>query len=174
MGHPISTDVIGAPTRWMLVFNRQAISWWTNFIAFGRYKHVRAFGYVHDADAYVFYDVQFSGTIIQIARGDGARALMLEWTANADVLRWDIGTFGTLSRRVPFVPFLCTTAIAHLIGLPGALLTLRPDALYRACIESGAVAIHGLTGQSTPAPAGSDARQPDGDGGPPAAERAAI
>ena len=163
----------------MLVFNRQAISWWTNFIAFGHYKHVRAFGYVHDADAYVFYDVQFSGTIIQIARGDGARALMLEWTANADVLRYD----GRFSAAFPqpfrsfsalFRPFICTTAIAHLIGLPGALLTLRPDALYRACIESGAVAIHGLTGQSTPAPAGSDARQPDGDGAAPAGSRAAI
>ena len=177
MGHPIATDVIGTPTRWMLVFNRQAISWWTNFIAFGRYKHVRAFGYVHAADAYVFYDVQFSGTVIQIARGDGARALMLEWTANADVLRWDAGTNAGKTPaflRQFFRPLICTTAIAHLIGLPGALLTLRPDALYRACIESGAVAIHGLTGQSTPAPAGSDARQPDGDGAAPAGSRAAI
>ena len=174
MGHPLATDVIGTPTRWMLVFNRQAISWWTNFIAFGHYKHVRAFGYVHDADAYVFYDVQFSGTIIQIARGDGARALMLEWTANADVLRIDkVGISPPPNYRF-FRPLLCTTAIAHLIGLPGALLTLRPDALYRACIESGAVAIHGLTRQSTPAPAGSDARQPDGDGAAPAGSRAAI
>ena len=97
MGRPLQTDVIGSPTRWMIVFDREAASWWTNFIAFGHYKHVRAFGYVHEADAYLFYDVKFGGTVLQIARGDGARALMLEWTANADVLRWD----GRVSAQLP-------------------------------------------------------------------------
>jgi hypothetical protein len=147
----------------MLVFDREAASWWTHFIAFGRYKHVRAFGFVHDADSYVFYDVQFTKTTIQIARGDGARALMLDWTANADVLRWDLavspppkGQFLTFSLR----PLLCTTAIARLIGLRGAL---RPDALYRQCLRNGAVAIHGRTQGTTPA-ARPAARTLDGDG----------
>jgi hypothetical protein len=177
MGHPLETDVISAPTRWILVFDREAASWWTSFIAFGRYKHVRAFGFVHDADSYVFYDVQFTKTTIQIARGAGARALMLDWTVNADVLRYD-GRFsaekpggkagktpafwGRFFRPFgPFRPLLCTTAIAHLIGLPGG--ALRPDALYRQCLRNGAVAIHGLTQSTSPA-ARPDARPVDGDG----------
>jgi hypothetical protein len=135
MGRPLLTDVIGAPTRWLVVFDREASSWWASLVAFGHYKHARAIGYVHEADAWLFYDVQFAGTILQIARGDGARRLMAEWAAGADVL--------AISSLPPkgggwWRPLLCTTAIAHLIGLPGAL---RPDALYRQCLAHGAVPV---------------------------------
>jgi hypothetical protein len=151
MGRPLATDIIGSPTRWLIVFDRKAASWWASLIALGRYKHVRAFGYVHDADAYIFYDVQFSGTRLQLARGDGARALMLEWTADADVLAIDqreklqinqAGDFGRFSAIIR--PLLCTTAIAHLVGLPGAL---RPDAFFRQCLSYGATPVGGLHGE---------------------------
>jgi hypothetical protein len=171
MGEPLLLDIIDAPTRWLLVFDREAASWWSRLIACGRYKHVRTFGYIHELGAYVFYDVQFSGTRIQLARGDGARALMLEWTANADVLRYDVSFSAGLSAAFPllFRPFLCTTAVAHLVGLPGAL---RPDAFYRQCLQNGAVIVHGRT-QGTGTTAGPDARSADGDGVASAADRAA-
>jgi hypothetical protein len=154
MGRPLPTDAIGSPTRWLIVFDRKAASWWADLVALGRYKHVRAFGYVHDLDAYVFYDVQFAGTTLQLARGDGARRLMVEWTANADVLAMD--AIHPITPRVirPFRPLICTTAVAHLLGLgpssrwclPGALL-LRPDAFYRACLRYGATPVGGAHGE---------------------------
>ncbi|HEY1433074.1 MAG TPA: hypothetical protein VGF39_15820 [Stellaceae bacterium] len=117
-----------------------------NLIACGHYKHVRAFGYVHECDAYLFYDVQLGGTVLQLARGDGARALMTEWAASADVLVIEkLGISPSPIARF-FQPLLCTTAIAHLLGLPGALPCLRPDALYRACLKNGAIPVGGCHG----------------------------
>jgi hypothetical protein len=136
MGRPLDTDVTGAPTRWLVAFDRVAASWWSSLIACGHYKHVRAVGYVYDLDAYVFYDVQLAGTRIQLARGAGATALMLEWAENADVLA--IEPVSNRGRYLRLRPLLCTTAIAHLIGLPGAL---RPDALYRQLLANGAICV---------------------------------
>ncbi len=139
MGYLIPTDSIGTPTRWLLVFDRQASSWWADLVAMGRYKHVRAFGWVAASDAWIFYDVQFGRTILSVARGDGARRLMLEWCGDADVLVVsNPGQKVHLLTRFP-VPLLCTTSIAHLIGLPGR--ALRPDALYRKAIRNGAIRI---------------------------------
>jgi hypothetical protein len=144
VGRPIDCDVIGGPTRWLVVFDREASSWWASFVALGHYKHVRAIGYVYDLDAWLFYDVQFAGTILQIARGDGAKALMAEWAAGADVLVIETPCNSLALPGAPWRslrPLLCTTAIAHLLGLPGALPCLRPDALYRACIKNGATRV---------------------------------
>jgi hypothetical protein len=137
MGRPLETDIAAAPARWLLVFARAASSWWANLVACGRYKHVRAIGYLYDLDAWLFYDVQFGGTTLTVARGAAAARLFGTWIAGADVLVIEAG-----KRRVSLRlrPLLCTTAIAHLVGLPGAL---RPDALYRQCVRHGAVKIHG-------------------------------
>jgi hypothetical protein len=165
MGRPFETSAIGSPSRWLVVFDREASSWWASFVAFGYYKHVRAIGYVHDADAWLFYDVQFAGTILQIARGDGARKLMTQWAAGADVLAIDAGcAFGQKFGFGCFRPLICTTAVAHLLGLPGALL---PDALYRQCLRHGATrvgdACHGSP-EGAAAAARPDARPADDDG----------
>jgi hypothetical protein len=148
MGRTLQTDVIGAPTRWLVVFDREASSWWASLVALGHYKHARAIGYVHDADAWLFYDVQFAGTILQLARGDAARRLMAEWAAGADVLAYPTICLTIDGHSKPkklfwcpltfLRPLLCTTAVAHLLGLPGAL---RPDALYRQCLRHGAVPV---------------------------------
>jgi hypothetical protein len=136
MGRPLARDLISAPTRWLIAFDRVAASWWSNLIACGHYKHVRALGYIYDLDAFVFYDVQLRGTSIQVARGKGAQVLMAEWAADADVLAIDAGcAFGQKFGFGCFRPLICTTAVAHLLGLPGAL---RPDALYRQCLAHGA------------------------------------
>lgn len=153
MGRLLPTDSIGAPTRWLLVFNHKAETWWSRLAACGRLKHVRAFGYVADADAYVFFDPQFEGMSIQIARGDGARRLMVEWCQDADVLAIDARPSFLIFRF--FMPLLCTTAIAHLIGLP--VSALRPSALYRKCLQNGATVVNGQTSRHSPGPAGPDA-----------------
>jgi hypothetical protein len=150
--------MVGTPARWLLVFDREAATWWMSLIALGRYKHVRAIGYVHDADAYLFYDVQYGGTTLQLARGKGARQLIAGWIADADVLAIEPRCHISFPVRC----LLCTTAIAHLVGLPGAL---RPDALFRQALRNGATWVHhhGRT-EAAAAPARSDARPADVDG----------
>jgi hypothetical protein len=119
----------------MIVFNRTAESWWSSLVAMGRYKHVRAFGYVAELETYVFYDVQFGYTSIEIARGACARQMIAAWCGDADVLAID-----RVSNRPAYLgPMLCTTAIARLIGLSGR--ALRPDALWRECIKNGAIPV---------------------------------
>jgi hypothetical protein len=73
---------------------------------------------------------------------------MLEWTANADVLAMDANSANSANSANFRIlrPLICTTAIAHLLGLPGALL-LRPDAFYRACLRYGATAVGGAHGE---------------------------
>jgi len=120
----------------MLIFRRRSKSWWVNWLVPGRYKHVAAFGYVHETDCWIFFDAWLGGTTIQVARGDAARAMMVAWTRDADVLRMDAlppRTSGFLDLRM-----LCTTAIAHMLGVPGALL---PVTLHRQCLDHGAMIV---------------------------------
>lgn len=151
MGRLLPIDSIGTPTRWLLVFNRKAETWWGHIAACGTYKHVRAFGYVAASDAYIFYDVQFDGTRLCIARGDHARRLMADWTQDADVL--SVEARPGLNCQRWWQPLLCTTATAHLVGLPSG--ALRPDRLYAHCLRNGAISI-GRT-QGPPGPDRSDA-----------------
>jgi hypothetical protein len=169
MGRPLESDIAGAPARWLLVFDREAATWWMSLLALGRYKHVRAIGYVYDADAYLFYDVQLAGTTLQLARGKAARQLISEWIAHADVLAIEPGS--ARHRQGVLRPLLCTTSIAHLVGLPGAL---RPDALFRQALRNGAEWVHhyGRT-EGAAAPARPDAGPADGNGAATAADCAA-
>lgn len=149
----VSTDGAGAPLRWMIVFRRFSDTWWVRLLAFGEYKHVRAFAFVPECDTYIFYDVARGRTAMFAARGAGARALMLEWTENADVLA--MAPLGDL-HRLPLM-FLCTTAIRHLLGLPGG--ALRPDRLFQDCLAHGAEIVHGTVRQASTA-AGHTAARP--------------
>jgi hypothetical protein len=126
--------LIVRPETWTLVFAREASTWWAGFIAFGRYKHVRAYAYVPFLHVWVFYDVHFTGTEILVAsEGPPARALIASWIAGADLIR--INRLPAADRRRPPLLGFCVPAIKRLIGLRcGAL---RPDALYRSCLEHG-------------------------------------
>jgi hypothetical protein len=123
----------------MLIFRRRAKHAWINWIVPGRFKHVAAFGYVSECDAYIFYDAWLGGTSIYVARGATARAMMMQWTRDSVVLRMD---------AIPPRPgvwwprMFCTGAIARLVGVPGALL---PISLFRQCLAHGAVIVHGYT-----------------------------
>lgn len=120
------------PTSWMLVFDREASSRWLSLIAFGRYKHVRAFAYVPFLHVWVFFDPHIGGTdIVVAADGEPAQALMQRWLVNADVLR--------MPRRPgwnrPALFGFCVPVIKRLIGLRSG--ALRPSALYRHCLRNG-------------------------------------
>jgi hypothetical protein len=145
MGKVLPLDSVGFPTRWLLVFNLKAETWWSSLTACGRHKHVRAFGYVADTDAYIFFDPQLEHLTIQLARGNAARQLMAEWCGDADVLAMNTGQ---IVRMRWFMPLLCTTAVAHLVGLP--VSALRPDALYRKCLQNGAIVVNGQAQHTDP------------------------
>jgi hypothetical protein len=131
----LPTDAYGTPSRWLLVFRRRADVWWVNYCP-GEFKHVSAFGYVHETDAWIFYDAGLC-TTIYVARGTSARAMMLQRT------RGDVCVLSMEPLPCPSSPrrpiFTCTAAIANLLAIP--TIALRPDALYKACIKNGATVI---------------------------------
>jgi hypothetical protein len=160
VGRLTASQGVGAPSRWLVVFDKAASNGFTSLIAMGKYKHCRVFGWVDKVNCYVFVDCQFGGMTVQVASGEAAKALMLEWTENADVLSL-VPKCPGMSRNVPFVPLLCTTVVAKLLGLSGR--AWRPDALYVECLRAGGVPIHGRT-QGTAAGTRSDAAAADEDG----------
>lgn len=131
----LPTDGAGAPVRWLLVFRRRSDLWWVNLIP-GEFKHVRAFAYVAETDTYVFHDVGFGKISVFLARGAGARALMLDWTRDSVVLAMPPGPAITLQS---FLPLICTTAVGILVGARGAL----PTWLFRDCLRLGAQIVSG-------------------------------
>lgn len=131
------------PIRWTLCFDTTATHWLARAIP-GRFKHVRAFGFVPVQDLWIFYDTTLAGTTLRAARANSAAAdrLLSAWTANSDLL-----SIKPLGPRRRFPPgFWCVTAVKHLIGLNTS--ALRPDALWRDCIRHGAIPNDGR--ESTP------------------------
>jgi hypothetical protein len=126
----ISTDGIGKPRRWLLCFKRRSDSRIVSLLAAGRYKHVLAFGYVEEFDAWLFFDLRFRHLDIQIARGAAARRLMAGYIDGATLLGIPARDTGSLA-----LGFWCVPAIAKLIGLNSG--ALRPDALFRDCLAQG-------------------------------------
>jgi hypothetical protein len=129
----VSTAASGQPARWVLVFQRSTESRLVNLLAFGRYKHVTAFGYVEAVDHWLFFDWRARALDLIVARGDHATQLMAHYTRDADLLGIDarpgIGTGFQAG-------LWCVPAIRHLVGIRGS--ALRPDALWRDCIAQGA------------------------------------
>lgn len=119
--------------RWTVVFHRKAENWIFGLIAMGRFKHVSAFAWLPDVQRWLVYDVGFRRTRIVVlpdtieSRAHLARVI----TGNAIV---------TMPVRTDAMPVMrlglfCTSAIKHLIGLPGG--ALRPDALFASCLRHG-------------------------------------
>lgn len=120
----------GSPKHWTLCFDRTATAW-TRFVP-GRYKHVRAFGYVPLDAVWLFVDWNICGLTLRAAP-DGsqtAAALIRTWIDRCDLVQVEAGA----RQRVP--PGLyCVGAIKRLTGIPsGALL---PDGLWRDCLKFG-------------------------------------
>lgn len=128
----IPGPLIVQPEIWTLVFDRKASTWWASWLAFGRYKHVRAYAYVPFLHVWVFFDPHLSGTeIIIAADGAPAQALMQTWIVSADLIR----VRRAACRRRPAMLGFCVPAIKRLLGLN--CRALRPDSLWRHCLANG-------------------------------------
>ncbi len=132
----VTGPLIVQPQSWTLVFSRVAFTRWAGWLAFGRYKHVRAYAYVPFLHVWIFYDVHLRGVDLFVA-ADGQPALNVirVWTQNADLLIVPRETSPQVSVTFGF----CVPAMKRLLGIRcGAL---RPDALYRHCIRNGCATI---------------------------------
>lgn len=125
-----------APQVWNVVFNREAASGWARWVP-GRYKHVRAYAFVPASQVWLFYDVSFVGTDISaVPHGQHWDKL---WEFIGPDTASDIVSVTMLPprrRRFPWSNW-CTSALRHLLNLPGG--ALRPDAFYRECVENGGI-----------------------------------
>lgn len=128
----ITRPWLGTPRQWIVLFDREVTTWWVNMLPLGKYKHVRAFGYVPEAKAWIFYDVALDRTVIKIACDQDAKRLMADWLAKADAISMPARAHGF---PAPRLGFWCVPAIKHLIGLRSG--ALRPQTLWRDCLRQG-------------------------------------
>jgi len=127
----VTGPLIVEPRVWTLVFDRKASSWWTNLVAMGPHKHVRAYAYVPFLHVWVFFDPAFSGTSIVLASNSQAELLISSWLVDADTITMMV------SRETIGPPLFgsCVSQIKRLIGIRSG--ALRPSGLYRHCLGHG-------------------------------------
>lgn len=88
MIHVASGSLISQPASWLLLFDRRASTPLKSFLAFGRYKHVRAAGYVPFLHVWLFFDPHWSGIDLFVAAdGEPAQRVLAAWTETADMMR---------------------------------------------------------------------------------------
>lgn len=127
-------EPLGEVSTWFVCFDTTTPTWWVRLIP-GRYKHVRAFGFVPLMGLWIFFDVALAGHSLFVAR-DGTpqcEAMIERWWNGCDVLKVkrSRGPAG-LSR----IGLWCVPAVAGLIGVRSG--ALRPDGLWRECVRQGA------------------------------------
>lgn len=121
------------PGRWTVVFHRKAENRLFSLIAMGHFKHVSAFAWVPECQAWVHYDLGFRRTRITLlpdtTKSEAYLANLIAGNA--------IVTMPPCSGvpRVFRFGLFCTTAVKHLIGIGGS--ALRPDALFASCLRNG-------------------------------------
>lgn len=144
----IPGPLVSQPVVWNLVFERKSLSWWSH-LAMGRYKHVRAYGYVPFLHVWQFVDVGLRGFDVFIAAdGAPANAVIEAWIEDADILVMTPRRDGV--RRLPLFGF-CVPAIKRLLGL--RCVVARPDAFYRYCLRNGAQPFEANDGRAEIQPA---------------------
>lgn len=123
------------PTSWCVVFNLDGESGWSKWVP-GRFKHVRAYAFLHQTRTWLFYDVNFAGTEIRaIPDGPDSRAAIWEFIGPPG--RSYVVSVTKLPRRRRIFPWSnwCTSALRHLLNVPGHAIS--PDGFYRDCIKRG-------------------------------------
>lgn len=138
----------GPLAEWFVVFIHADSAAWHYVLRRG-FRHVYAFGYDAPAGRWLVFDAAFDGFYIRAFDGDTIDALVRGVAAGGGTIL----KAKTEAHRVkrPLLFATCVTAIARLLGLPGAC-ALSPYGLYRTLLARGAVHAFGtganLHGQS--------------------------
>lgn len=123
-----------APDMWFLIFSEKTHRRWLDLLAWGRFKHVLAFGWVPDQRSWLVYEVSMTRTRVAVLPDcPGSDERIAELRAGNVTIAMKPG-----ADRAPWARFgfWCVPAIAHLVGLKRQ--PLRPDALFRQCLAEGA------------------------------------
>ncbi|QEE47490.1 hypothetical protein FVA81_24055 [Rhizobium sp. WL3] len=135
------------PNRWFVAFRARTSHRWL-----GRFDHVSCFGWVDEAQMYVFFETAGDRTWLRLVPADVAEGKM-EITDRSQYDGGDIGYFAACGpviaidvvpgrRPLPGQRFVSghVAAVARLIGLPS--LSVRPDGFFQDCIRAGAVVVN--------------------------------
>lgn len=128
------------PGKWYVVFHRRATTWWVNWLALGRYKHVSAFGYAEVAGVWVILDYHLRRTKLVVVPDR-----LYDVVLPGHILDSDVIAMEPRSEAWPAIG-CCASSVAHLIGLRGC--ALRPDALFRHCLANGGILLGGVTDEN--------------------------
>jgi hypothetical protein len=130
----VEGPLISHPGAWVVVFDPMATNWLARIIP-GRFKHVRAFGYVPFLHVWIFYDANFAGIEIIIAKdGADSHEMIRLWSTGCECVLMPRRPHANESTAVSLSGW-CVPAVARLIGLPcGAL---RPDGFLAHCLRNG-------------------------------------
>jgi len=127
-------DEIGVePTVWFLIFEERSRSWWVDLLAWGRFKHVTAVGWVSDQRLWLFYDVSLGRTrVAAMPDCPGAWEIIAAMREQAVTLVMPPGRGRNFWARIGF---WCVPAMAHLVGVRSH--AMRPDRLFAHCLGQG-------------------------------------
>lgn len=134
--HPVVHPLAGEPDAWFVIFNRETKSRWLRWLP-GKFKHVRAYGYMPGLKVWLFFDPASNAISLGAAAyGVEAQAIIDSWTGPpgaSEILL--VPPRRPAEGRFPMLGW-CTTAVAHLLGLRlGAFPT--PDRLWQRCLAAG-------------------------------------
>ena len=125
------------PAEWFIVFRQASPIWLAEKMAFGRYKHVSCFGPVPAVAGWLFFDFGVHGAFVNVVPDYAANAAIGAAVAGAvTVVRWTSPPDYESPEWHLKPVFVCTTAVAHLTGVPSC--ALRPDRFLRDCLAAGA------------------------------------
>lgn len=134
MADDVSLAAPFAPPEWFICFRRTTSLWIADRLSFGTYKHVSCFGPVPAVGGWLFYDFGANAASVAVLPDARANPMIDRMTEGARVVRWVPPVAVSGWRLKP--AFLCTTAVAHLTGVPSC--ALRPDRFLRDCLAHGA------------------------------------
>ena len=123
----------GFPGAWYAAFfDGERKRWWWRLCRPG-FRHVLAFGYSAQADAWLIYDVTLLRTYVCAIRPEVFDAWLQGLPTHRTIVRLDHPVDAPPASRLGF---WCVPAVAHLLGVKTR--ALRPQALYRDLIAHGA------------------------------------
>lgn len=131
----IHGPLIYKPEQWIVVFDPVAQNRVCRWLSPGRFKHVRAYGYVPFLHVWLFVDANLAGLELYVAAdGDPARAMAAEWTRGCTRVLMPRREHANRSLRVAASGW-CVPTVARLIGLRSS--ALRVDRLLADCLRNG-------------------------------------
>lgn len=128
----------GHPAVWYVVFHDGPDPYWWWPLCKPGFRHVLAFGYSVNADAWLIQDVTVARTIARAVTPETFDAWLATLPPERTILRYESPVVIPDARQWGGfrLGFWCTPAIAHLIGSPSR--ALRPHALFRDLVRLGA------------------------------------